>query len=143
MSTAPPPPSPIDYRSNEVEGRSLLPAGVARALGSIIGPLIGLIVVLAIFGAWRPTKFLTVGNFTNVLTNNYHYLVAAVGMTFVIVTAGIDLSVGSTMARSEEHTSELQSPVHLVCRLLLEKKKKINRTTKPNDNANTATRLCA
>src|SRR5438876_5991170 len=28
-------------------------------------------------------------------------------------------------ARSEEHTSELQSPVHLVCRLLLEKKKNI------------------
>src|SRR5690348_17583447 len=27
--------------------------------------------------------------------------------------------------RSEEHTSELQSPVHLVCRLLLEKKKEI------------------
>src|SRR5690348_17811829 len=29
--------------------------------------------------------------------------------------------------RSEEHTSELQSPVHLVCRLLLEKKKIIHR----------------
>src|SRR5258708_17198912 len=28
-------------------------------------------------------------------------------------------------SRSEEHTSELQSPDHLVCRLLLEKKKKI------------------
>src|SRR5690348_17572113 len=28
--------------------------------------------------------------------------------------------------RSEEHTSELQSPVHLVCRLLLEKKNKTN-----------------
>src|SRR5438876_9059078 len=28
-----------------------------------------------------------------------------------------------TSSRSEEHTSELQSPVHLVCRLLLEKKK--------------------
>src|SRR5258708_28709682 len=28
--------------------------------------------------------------------------------------------------RSEEHTSELQSPDHLVCRLLLEKKKNIN-----------------
>src|SRR6266487_6974334 len=27
------------------------------------------------------------------------------------------------LSRSEEHTSELQSPVHLVCRLLLEKKK--------------------
>src|SRR5258708_39922907 len=30
--------------------------------------------------------------------------------------------------RSEEHTSELQSPDHLVCRLLLEKKKRPNRT---------------
>src|SRR5690348_18126436 len=33
-------------------------------------------------------------------------------------------------SRSEEHTSELQSPVHLVCRLLLEKKK--NTTSPPN-----------
>src|SRR5258708_27603650 len=30
--------------------------------------------------------------------------------------------------RSEEHTSELQSPDHLVCRLLLEKKKSLSRT---------------
>src|SRR2546422_1779105 len=30
---------------------------------------------------------------------------------------------GSSVARSEEHTSELQSRLHLVCRLLLEKKK--------------------
>src|SRR5437763_2995223 len=30
--------------------------------------------------------------------------------------------------RSEEHTSELQSPMYLVCRLLLEKKKKWRRT---------------
>src|SRR2546422_6809216 len=30
------------------------------------------------------------------------------------------------LRRSEEHTSELQSRLHLVCRLLLEKKKKIN-----------------
>src|SRR5438876_11419581 len=34
--------------------------------------------------------------------------------------------------RSEEHTSELQSPVHLVCRLLLEKKKSIPTYTSPN-----------
>src|SRR5438876_8007242 len=34
--------------------------------------------------------------------------------------------------RSEEHTSELQSPVHLVCRLLLEKKKKNNIQTITN-----------
>src|SRR2546422_6324205 len=31
--------------------------------------------------------------------------------------------------RSEEHTSELQSRLHLVCRLLLEKKKKTQQTT--------------
>src|SRR5690348_17623778 len=31
----------------------------------------------------------------------------------------------SRAPRSEEHTSELQSPVHLVCRLLLEKKKNL------------------
>src|SRR5947208_12704725 len=31
----------------------------------------------------------------------------------------------SIVGRSEEHTSELQSPDHLVCRLLLEKKKKM------------------
>src|SRR5215208_8505934 len=40
----------------------------------------------------------------------------------------------STASRSEEHTSELQSRGHLVCRLLLEKKKKniINGVKRPN-----------
>src|SRR2546429_2497133 len=36
--------------------------------------------------------------------------------------------------RSEEHTSELQSRLHLVCRLLLEKKKQSNRTTYNNNS---------
>src|SRR5690348_17496337 len=34
------------------------------------------------------------------------------------------VALADELARSEEHTSELQSPVHLVCRLLLEKKKR-------------------
>src|SRR5256885_10443619 len=38
--------------------------------------------------------------------------------------------VGDLPTRSEEHTSELQSPCNLVCRLLLEKKKKNTRNTK-------------
>src|SRR5690348_18163747 len=42
-----------------------------------------------------------------------------------------------TSRRSEEHTSELQSPVHLVCRLLLEKKKKTQRQTKHTKNKKT------
>src|SRR5690348_18118017 len=37
---------------------------------------------------------------------------------------------GLEVFRSEEHTSELQSPVHLVCRLLLEKKKNYYTITK-------------
>src|SRR2546429_3585242 len=41
--------------------------------------------------------------------------------------AGVDLNRQAVlMRRSEEHTSELQSRLHLVCRLLLEKKKKDN-----------------
>src|SRR6267154_2448438 len=48
------------------------------------------------------------------------------------LTAPPETSIGGQVparARSEEHTSELQSPVHLVCRLLLEKKKKPVRHT--------------
>src|SRR2546422_4549559 len=43
----------------------------------------------------------------------------------------------SSIARSEEHTSELQSRLHLVCRLLLEKKKKY--TTHPIRAGNSPT----
>src|SRR2546422_3901760 len=44
----------------------------------------------------------------------------------VVTQAGglITLHEGDPYTRSEEHTSELQSRLHLVCRLLLEKKKK-------------------
>src|SRR5437879_9972950 len=41
--------------------------------------------------------------------------------------------VGVTV-RSEEHTSELQSPMYLVCRLLLEKKKKTERSKTQHHN---------
>src|SRR4051794_41538954 len=46
---------------------------------------------------------------------------AARGARLPVHTA--DRRPGDEARRSEEHTSELQSPVHLVCRLLLEKKK--------------------
>src|SRR5690348_18017863 len=47
--------------------------------------------------------------------------------------AGDDvLALNGFHPRSEEHTSELQSPVHLVCRLLLEKKKKKHITANTN-----------
>src|SRR2546429_7311648 len=42
-----------------------------------------------------------------------------------IVSTKVDTYQSRSRDRSEEHTSELQSRLHLVCRLLLEKKKKI------------------
>src|SRR5690348_6668059 len=71
---------------------------LGRSIGSILGALLGLILVLVIFGIWRPDKFLTANNVNNVLRYNYQYIVVSIGMTFVIITAGIDLSVASTMA---------------------------------------------
>src|SRR2546429_5691960 len=47
---------------------------------------------------------------------------------------------GSSRARSEEHTSELLSRLHLVCRLLLEKKKKRQLTCM--HNARPSARMC-
>src|SRR5687768_18219715 len=47
---------------------------------------------------------------------------------------------GSPRGRSEEHTSELQSRLHLVCRLLLEKKKKKKKTTIPEKTKRKKTR---
>src|SRR5437867_9431924 len=41
---------------------------------------------------------------------------------------------GKSIGRSEEHTSELQSPYDLVCRLLLEKKKKLAEVNQPHNH---------
>jgi ribose transport system permease protein len=95
-------PATIDYESAAQPARSPrarwrdLP--FVRSLGSIVGALTGLVLVLVIFGIWQPDTFLAQRNVNNVLKYNYQYAVAAVGATFVIITAGIDLSVGSTMA---------------------------------------------
>src|SRR5258708_22337672 len=42
----------------------------------------------------------------------------------IVRASGPNMNAFGSRERSEEHTSELQSPDHLVCRLLLEKKKK-------------------
>src|SRR4051794_41341446 len=59
--------------------------------------------------------------------------------------SGCDVAIESrvpeaTLRRSEEHTSELQSPVHLVCRLLLEKKKNKPMSTACTTNRNEMSR---
>src|SRR2546422_910698 len=60
----------------------------------------------------------------------------AMKMTCVIFRA----TQGAPPGRSEEHTSELQSRLHLVCRLLLEKKKKNTHENKVNHN--TTNEMC-
>src|SRR5688500_19178138 len=44
------------------------------------------------------------------------------GQEALSASIGLSLRKGDVFSRSEEHTSELQSPCNLVCRLLLEKK---------------------
>src|SRR5437762_6947147 len=53
------------------------------------------------------------------------------GMAGALSAGGLRLIVAYLVKdRSEEHTSELQSPMYLVCRLLLEKKKKLKTSVK-------------
>src|SRR3989442_11068681 len=65
---------------------------------------------------WEPRSYLTPSSSTSVRSTK---------MIFAYRTDVEELGV----KRSEEHTSELQSRPHLVCRLLLEKKKTIPSTT--------------
>src|SRR5258708_29502708 len=53
------------------------------------------------------------------LKPEYLYGVRSDGVRYLVV---LDQPLSVNLTRSEEHTSELQSPDHLVCRLLLEKK---------------------
>src|SRR2546425_6063982 len=60
------------------------------------------------------------------------------GMPFARISSMSLLRPVSEMApitRSEEHTSELQSLAYLVCRLLLEKKKKMTTNSRPHGNS--------
>jgi ribose transport system permease protein len=60
--------------------------------------LVGVIVLLLIIGAILESTFLTEDNMLNVLRQSSIIGVLAIGMTFVIATGGIDLSVGSMVA---------------------------------------------
>lgn len=62
--------------------------------------LVVLVVIFGFFSAMAPATFLTYGNVTNIVQNVSVWAVIAVGMTYVIITAGIDLSVGSVLVFS-------------------------------------------
>src|SRR2546426_5983378 len=62
-----------------------------------------------------------------------HAVSHARGPRCPVVSRLVRIVAGKIDERSEEHTSELQSPCNLVCRLLLEKKKKKTRTDHVSD----------
>jgi ribose transport system permease protein len=59
-------------------------------------PLLLFVVLLAVFGLLSD-RFLTPTNFVNILIQSAHVAIIAIGMTFVLLIAGIDLSVGANM----------------------------------------------
>ncbi|WP_321166718.1 ABC transporter permease subunit [Paenibacillus sp. Soil787] len=75
-----------------------------QSLGSLLG-LVLIVVILSVVNG----DFLTVGNIFNVLRQISINALIAFGMTFVILTGGIDLSVGSILALSSAFTAGLMA----------------------------------
>ncbi|HEY1508164.1 MAG TPA: ABC transporter permease [Solirubrobacteraceae bacterium] len=61
---------------------------------------LALVVIVAVFGVLRPNQFLSSFDIKTIFINAAVALMLSVGMTFVIITAGIDLSVGSVLVFS-------------------------------------------
>jgi ribose transport system permease protein len=74
---------------------------------------IGLILValIAVFTLLQPREFLDVANIRNIATDASVLLIMATGMTYVIVTAGIDLSIGSVLVFSGVAAAKVMNAV--------------------------------
>ncbi|WP_125099412.1 ABC transporter permease [Leucobacter chromiireducens] len=74
------------------------PSLLKRVLGSDTFRLfLAMVALIVLFGLLRPGAFFTPNNFINLLTDAAILLVMAAGATYVIITAGIDLSVGGVL----------------------------------------------
>ena len=71
-----------------------------RQLFTLLGPFLGLAFVVAVFCVKPEVRavFLTGGNFKIIITQTVIVAIGALGMTLIIVSGGIDLSVGSIVA---------------------------------------------
>ena len=72
---------------------------IRRMLADYLGMGIALVVLIAVFGL-AADNFLTKATFRTLANQIGDITIAAVGMTFVLIIGGIDLSVGSVMALS-------------------------------------------
>ena len=78
--------------------RGAVPGWLRRAAGiSELWTFVILVVLVLFFTIAAPGKFFTQYDLTQIAVNAAIYLVLGVGMTFVIITAGIDLSIGSVL----------------------------------------------
>jgi ribose transport system permease protein len=62
--------------------------------------LLAFLIVMGVFFSFRSPYFMTWENFANILVQSAVLIIAGTGMTLVIATAGIDLSIGSILALS-------------------------------------------
>ena len=71
-----------------------------RQLLNVLGPFFGLLLVVGLFSLSNEVRpfFLTGANFKIILTQTVIVAIGALGMTMIIVSGGIDLSVGSAVA---------------------------------------------
>ena len=69
-------------------------------LGRLAAPFAGLFLVLAIFGAMEPSIFFSVKNGQTIAVQTVVVGLGAIGMCFIIISGGIDLSIGSVIALS-------------------------------------------
>ncbi|MCD8139367.1 MAG: ABC transporter permease [Planctomycetaceae bacterium] len=69
--------------------------------------VLGALVVLFLFMTFKSEYFLTEKNIFNVLRNMSTITIMAIGMTMIIVTGGIDLSIGATLALTSMLTARL------------------------------------
>jgi ribose transport system permease protein len=113
QASAPVAPAMIDEPIGEFgmpPNRFRAPIGVARwthqRIRGYLGASIALVILVVLLTATEST-FLTGGNLKNVLVTNSPLFIVSVGMTFVMISAGFDLSIGAMMALSEEILYEL------------------------------------
>lgn len=83
-----------------------------RSALDVAGPIVGLAIVIALFAALAPDRFLSAYNFKTVATQTVIVGLGAIGMTHVMISGGIDLSVGSVIALSSVATAVLLRDGH-------------------------------
>lgn len=75
-------------------------AHVLRGLVRLLAPALGLALVFALFSVLRPQTFPTLDNIVQMFRETAVVGIAALGMTLIIISGGIDLAVGSQIALS-------------------------------------------